>query len=141
LGEVRHLPCPERLLGAGLRVVDDDAAAPTVVHPEWRSEPGEDKHFHYHCHGLIDFEFGMRKYRGPDVVERVKANVHPLDPVFKLAEDHGIVHLNGSCIDAPAWSACVSFANLPDHVCDDIGRAIRSVAAGYKVDFEASGKA
>jgi aspartate 4-decarboxylase len=68
----------------------------------------------------------------------VKLNVHPLDPVFKLAEDHGIVLLNGSGFDAPAWSVRVSFANQPDHVYDDIGRAIRTVAAGYVAAFESS---
>jgi aspartate 4-decarboxylase len=98
---------------------------------------GKNKHFDYY-YGLIDFEFWMRKYVGEDVVKWVKANVHPLDPVFKLAEDHGIVLLNGSGFDAPAWSVRVSFANLPDHVYDDIGRAIRSVAAGYARDYESS---
>lgn len=98
---------------------------------------GKDSHFDYY-YGLIDFEFWMRKYVGAEVVEWVKANVHPLDPVFKLAEDHGIVLLNGSGFDAPAWSVRVSFANLPDHVYDNIGRAIRSVAAGYAAEYEAS---
>jgi aspartate 4-decarboxylase len=32
----------------------------------------------------------------------------------------------------------VSFANLPDHVYDNIGRAIREVATGYRLAFEAS---
>ncbi len=100
-------------------------------------EVDKNQHFDYY-YGLIDFEFWMRKYVGEDVVEWVKKNVHPLDPVFKLAEDHGIVLLNGSGFDAPAWSVRVSFANLPDHVYDDIGRAIRVVAAGYKAEFEAS---
>ena len=31
----------------------------------------------------------------------MKANVHPLDIVFRLAEDHGIVLLNGSGFAAP----------------------------------------
>ena len=48
--------------------------------------------------------------------EWVKANVHPLDIVFRLAEDHGIVLLNGGGFDAPDWSVRVSFANLDDDV-------------------------
>ncbi len=62
----------------------------------------------------------------------MKENVHPLDIVFRLAEDHGIVLLNGSGFEAPNWSVRVSFANLDDHVYDDIGRAIREVARGYR---------
>jgi hypothetical protein len=47
-------------------------------------------------YGLVDFEFWLRKYGGEDVVAWVKANVHPLDIVFRLAEDHGIVLLTAA---------------------------------------------
>ena len=89
-------------------------------------------------YGLIDFEFWLRKYVGEDVVEWVKENVHPLDIVFRLAEDHGIVLLNGGGFEAPDWSVRVSFANLDDDVYDDIGRAVRAVARGYRQAYEAS---
>jgi len=100
-------------------------------------EVQENPNFDYY-YGLIDFEFWMRKYLGEDVVRWVKANVHPLDPVFRLAEDHGIVLLNGNGFAAPDWSVRISFANLPDHVYDDIGRAIRSISRGYREAYEAS---
>jgi aspartate 4-decarboxylase len=89
-------------------------------------------------YGLIDFEFWLRKYGGEDVVQWVKAHVHPLDIVFRLAEDHGIVLLNGGGFDAPDWSVRVSFANLDDDVYDDIGRAVRAVARSYVMAFQAS---
>ena len=89
-------------------------------------------------YGLIDFEFWLRKYGGEDVVVWVKANVHPLDIVFRLAEDHGIVLLNGGGFDAPDWSVRVSFANLDDDVYENIGRAVRAVARSYVVAFRAS---
>jgi aspartate 4-decarboxylase len=89
-------------------------------------------------YGLIDLEFWARKYVGEDVVRWMKENVHPLDFVFRLAEDHGIVLLNGSGFEAPNWSARISFANLNDHVYDDIGRAVRAVARGYRQAYEAS---
>jgi aspartate 4-decarboxylase len=93
-------------------------------------------------YGLIDIEFWARKYVGEDVVDWMKQNVHPLDIVFRLAEDHGIVLLNGSGFEAPNWSVRVSFANLDDHVYDDIGRAVRAVARGYRQAYEAAtGKA
>jgi aspartate 4-decarboxylase len=89
-------------------------------------------------YGLIDFEFWLRKYGGEDVVAWVKAHVHPLDIVFRLAEDHGIVLLNGGGFEAPDWSVRVSFANLNEEVYDDIGRAVRAVARGYVMAYQAS---
>jgi aspartate 4-decarboxylase len=89
-------------------------------------------------YGLVDFEFWLRKYGGEDVMQWVKANVHPLDIVFRLAEDHGIVLLNGGGFEAPDWSVRVSFANLDDEVYENIGRAVRAVARSYVVAFRAS---
>jgi len=89
-------------------------------------------------YGLIDFEFWARKNIGEEAVEYLKANVHPLDLAFRLAEDHGIVLLNGGGFDAPDWSLRVSLANLPDEAYDDIGRGVRTVARGYRDAFEAS---
>jgi aspartate 4-decarboxylase len=89
-------------------------------------------------YGLIDFEFWARKYLDEDVVRWMKANVHPLDIVFRLAEEHGIVLLNGGGFEAPDWSVRVSFANLSDHVYDDLGRAVRAVARSYRQAYDAS---
>ena len=89
-------------------------------------------------YGLIDFEFWLRKYGGEDVITWVKAHIHPLDIVFRLAEDHGIVLLNGGGFDAPDWSVRVSFANLDEDVYADIGRAVRAVARGYVMAYRAS---
>ena len=58
--------------------------------------------------------------------------------VFRLAEDHAIVLLNGGGFDAPDWSARVSFANLPDEAYENIGRAVRAVARGYVQAWRAS---
>jgi aspartate 4-decarboxylase len=100
-------------------------------------EVGENNLYDYY-YGLIDFEFWARKYLGEDIVTWMKANVHPLDIVFRLAEDHGIVLLNGSGFAAPDWSARISFANLDDHVYDDIGRAVRAIAREYRQAYEAA---
>lgn len=87
-------------------------------------------------YGLIDFEFWLRKYGTEELVAWVKENVHPLDIVFRLAEDHGIVLLNGGGFEAPDWSARISFANLDEDVYEKIGRAVRAVARGYVESFE-----
>jgi aspartate 4-decarboxylase len=92
-------------------------------------------------YGLIDFEFFARKNIGQDAVEYLKKNVHPLDLAFRLAEDHGIVLLNGGGFEAPNWSLRVSLANLPDEAYEEIGRGVRSIARGYRDAFEASKRA
>src|SRR5262245_49819098 len=92
-------------------------------------------------YGLIDFEFWARKNIGEDAVNYLKKNIHPLDLAFRLAEQHGIVLLNGGGFDAPDWSLRVSLANLADDVYDDIGRGVRAIARGYRDAFEASKRA
>jgi aspartate 4-decarboxylase len=92
-------------------------------------------------YGLIDFEFWARKNIGEEAVEYLKKNIHPLDLAFRLAENHGIVLLNGGGFEAPDWSLRVSLANLADDVYDDIGRGVRSIARGYRDAFEASKRA
>jgi aspartate 4-decarboxylase len=89
-------------------------------------------------YGLIDFEFWARKNIGEDAVEYIKKHIHPLDLAFRLAEDHGVVLLNGGGFEAPNWSLRVSLANLPDEAYEDIGRGVRTVARGYRAAFEAS---
>src|SRR5213596_758767 len=98
---------------------------------------GPNEQFDYY-YGLLDFEFFARKYVGEDIVKWMKKNVHPLDIVFRLAQDHGIVLLNGGGFAAPDWSVRISFANLENHVYDDIGRATRAIARGYRQAYEAA---
>jgi len=89
-------------------------------------------------YGLIDFEFWANKNIGKEAVEYLKKHVHPLDLAFRLAEDHGIVLLNGSGFEAPNWSLRVSLANLDDEAYEEIGRGVRAIARGYRHAFEAS---
>ena len=92
-------------------------------------------------YGLIDFEFWASKNIGKDAVEYLKKNVHPLDLAFRLAEDHGIVLLNGGGFDAPDWSLRVSLANLDDDAYEEIGRGVRSIARGYRDAYDAQKRA
>lgn len=89
-------------------------------------------------YGLIDFEFWLRQMLDDDIVQWIKQNVHPLDITFKLAQQHGVVMLNGSGFDAPGWSARVSFANLEDDAYERIGHAVRAVAGGYVQAYRAA---
>jgi aspartate 4-decarboxylase len=92
-------------------------------------------------YGLFDLEYWLKNNVSPEVLEYVRANVHPLDIVFRLAEEHGIVLLNGGGFAAPNWSARVSFANLDDEAYANIGRAVRAVATGYVREYEAANRA
>ena len=92
-------------------------------------------------YALIDFEFWANKNIGKEAVEYLKKNVHPLDLAFRLAEDHGIVLLNGGGFDAPDWSLRVSLANLNDEAYEEIGRGVRSIARGYRNAYEAQKRA
>jgi aspartate 4-decarboxylase len=89
-------------------------------------------------YGEFDFEYWIRAHLGDELIDWVKQHYHPLDIVFRLAEDHGIVLLNGSGFKGPDWSCRVSFANLNDGSYEDIGRALRSVGRGYVQAFRAS---
>jgi aspartate 4-decarboxylase len=89
-------------------------------------------------YGLIDLELWLRQHIGDAAADFVKQTVHPLDIVFRLARDHGIVLLNGGGFQAPDWSVRVSFANLDDAVYGDIGRAIRAVAQEYLAAYHGS---
>ncbi|MGH7153197.1 MAG: bifunctional aspartate transaminase/aspartate 4-decarboxylase [Acetobacteraceae bacterium] len=92
-------------------------------------------------YGLFDLEYWLKNNVSREVLDYVKANVHPLDIVFRLAEEHGIVLLNGGGFAAPNWSARVSFANLDDEAYANIGRAVRAVATGYVREYEAARRA
>jgi aspartate 4-decarboxylase len=92
-------------------------------------------------YGLFDLEYWLKNNVTQEVLEYVRTNVHPLDIVFRLAEEHGIVLLNGGGFAAPNWSARVSFANLDDEAYANIGRAVRAVATGYVREHEATKRA
>jgi hypothetical protein len=87
----------------------------------------ENPSFDYY-YGVIDLESWLRKYVDPACVAWIRKNIHPPDIVFRLADDYGIVLLNGGGFEAPDWSVRVSSANRDDHVYGDIGRAVR----GYR---------
>lgn len=92
-------------------------------------------------YGLFDLEFWLKNNVSPEVLDYVRKNVHPLDMVFRLAEEHGIVLLNGGGFAAPNWSVRASFANLDDEAYSNIGRAIRAVATAYVREYEAANRA
>jgi aspartate 4-decarboxylase len=59
------------------------------------------------------------------------ASFEPIDFVVRLAEERGIVLLDGGGFDAPRMSVRVSLANLPDEAYEPIGRGIADLLAEY----------
>ena len=53
-------------------------------------------------------------------------NYEPIDPVFRLADEHSVVLLNGGGFDDSAWSVRVSLANLLDDDYLRVGASLRS---------------
>lgn len=86
----------------------------------------------------LDLQVWARMHHGDDLVAWLEDNVEPTDSLFRLAEKAGVVLLNGSGFDGPAWSIRVSLANLDDDDYDDIGRAIDEIANEYVAEWQAS---
>ena len=87
----------------------------------------------------IDLEQWLRAEHGEPFVAYLKTRYHPLDIVFRLAEQFSIVLLPGKGFDAPAWSVRVSLANLPDETYERIGGSLRAVAQQYFEEWRAAG--
>ena len=86
----------------------------------------------------LDLQVWARMHHGDELVAWLEDNVEPTDSLFRLAEKAGVVLLNGSGFDGPAWSIRVSLANLDDDDYDDIGRAIDEIANEYVAEWQAS---
>ena len=127
LNHTAGLSLPQQVMMSLFSLVRDDGRRKALTRrPAWRSstaalgaarrprpadklQPNPNYDAYY---GLIDFEFWARKNIGDEAVEYLKKNIHPLDLAFRLAEDHGIVLLNGGGFDAPGMVAA-GFARQP----------------------------
>ncbi|MBN9111580.1 MAG: bifunctional aspartate transaminase/aspartate 4-decarboxylase [Pseudonocardia sp.] len=78
-----------------------------------------------------------RRHYGPEFVAFLQANYEPTDILFRLADQTGVIALNGGGFDAPLWSIRLSIANLRDHQYAEIGRAVRTVAEEYLTEWRA----
>jgi aspartate 4-decarboxylase len=86
----------------------------------------------------LDVKIWAEKVHGPDFGAYLEATVEPTDILFRLADRTGIVLLNGSGFDGPAWSVRVSLANLDDEDYGKIGRAMLEIAEEYVAEWRAS---
>jgi aspartate 4-decarboxylase len=86
----------------------------------------------------IDILARARAEVSAEFADYLKATYEPVDLLFRLAERHSVVLLNGSGFDGPPWSVRVSLANLDDLDYLKIGHYLRKVMDGYKREWTES---
>jgi aspartate 4-decarboxylase len=87
---------------------------------------------------ILDLEiFGARRY-GHGFVDWLLAHKNPLEILFCLADEAGIVLLPGKGFGTPHPSARVSLANLNEADYARIGRIIRSVMEEYAGEYRSA---
>jgi len=79
----------------------------------------------------LDIPAMARLRYGDTFAEWLLTSHEPIDFVVRLAQEHGIVLLDGGGFDAPTMSVRVSLANLPDDAYEPIGRGIASLLGEY----------
>ncbi|MFF6791501.1 aspartate 4-decarboxylase [Streptomyces filamentosus] len=107
------------LEGAQMKIADDDKRAGYYIELDLLAE-GERVH-------------------GKDFAAFLEKNYEPVDPLFRLAEQTGVVLLNGGGFDGPEWSVRVSLANLDDLDYLKIGHHLRAIFDDYADEWRASG--
>jgi len=89
-----------------------------------------------HYYVELDLLSWAQRNWGDDFCRWMQENFEPTDPVFRLAEQHSVVLLNGGGFDGPEWSVRISLANLPPHAYQQIGRWLQAVGDGYKAEYD-----
>jgi len=82
-------------------------------------------------YATLDVPALARSRYGAAFAEWLVASFEPIDFVVRMAEERGIVLLDGGGFDAPKMSVRVSLANLPDEAYEPIGRAIAGLLGDY----------
>jgi len=89
----------------------------------------------------IDIPALARSRYGDAFARWLLASFEPIDFVVRLAEERGVVLLDGGGFDAPQMSVRVSLANLPDAAYEPVGRAIAELLADYYARWQATAAA
>jgi aspartate 4-decarboxylase len=85
---------------------------------------------------ILDLEvLGTRRY-GRDFVDWLLRNKNPLEILFRLADEGGVVLLPGKGFGTPHPSARVSLGNLSELDYARSGRIIRSIMQEYTEEYQ-----
>ncbi|SMQ68399.1 bifunctional aspartate transaminase/aspartate 4-decarboxylase [Agreia sp. VKM Ac-1783] len=79
-----------------------------------------------------------RRHWAPEFADFLVANYEPTDILFRLAEQTGIILLNGGGFEGPEWSIRISLANLRDVQYAQIGKSVRAVAMQYVDEWQSA---
>lgn len=97
--------------------------------------PDDSRSTNYYA--TIDIPALARDRHGDDFARWLVERHEPIDFVVRLADERGIVLLDGGGFDAPAMSVRVSLANLPGDAYAPIGRAIVELLDEYHARWRA----
>ena len=86
----------------------------------------------------LDLLSYARRTYGEGFANFLQANYEPTDILFRLAEQTGIVLLNGGGFEAPEWSVRISLANLRDYQYEQIGKSLRAVGLQYVQEWQST---
>ncbi|MFI8514574.1 bifunctional aspartate transaminase/aspartate 4-decarboxylase [Streptomyces sp. NPDC085460] len=106
------------LEGAQMRIAEDDMRAAYYIE--------------------LDLLAEAERVHGQDFADFLEKNYEPVDPLFRLAEQTGVVLLNGGGFDGPEWSVRVSLANLDDLDYLKIGHHLRAIFDDYAEEWRTS---
>ncbi|MGH6629881.1 MAG: aspartate 4-decarboxylase, partial [Burkholderiales bacterium] len=88
----------------------------------------------------LDLEVWAKIMYGEDFFEYLTTHYEPVDFLFRIAEQSGVVLLDGGGFGGPKWSVRVSLANLDDEDYTQIGNYMRKAAEEYVAAWKASKK-
>ncbi|NML48900.1 bifunctional aspartate transaminase/aspartate 4-decarboxylase [Streptomyces sp. R302] len=86
----------------------------------------------------LDLLAEAQRVHGQDFADFLEKEYEPVDPLFRLAEQTGVVLLNGGGFDGPEWSVRVSLANLDDLDYLKIGHHLRAIFDDYAQEWRTS---
>ena len=99
----------------------------------WTLEPDPERAGYY---SVIDLSIWATRLYGADFFAWLKENYDSLDIVVRLAQDTGVVLMDGHGFDAPEWSVRVSLANLNADDYIAIGQRLSAMLADYAEVFQ-----
>ncbi|GMA62536.1 hypothetical protein GCM10025859_29760 [Alicyclobacillus fastidiosus] len=86
----------------------------------------------------FDLEEWSNHHYGEAFTKFLQASYEPVDILFRLAEESGVVLLNGAGFHGPTWSIRVSLANLDDESYATIGRDLHAALDRYVNEWKST---
>ena len=72
---------------------------------------------------------------GQDFCDWLDRNYEPLDFLVRLAQEHGVVAMDGTGFDSPRWTLRLSLANLDSEAYAKIGISMDQLLKEYEKEY------